>query len=173
MKLVKVPKSIERSLYRKELDDMLAEGEMSYSKIEAWFREHGEAVSRQAVSKYHKFCFNVNAKAVELYEEEKNSSEDRLIEAAKKEVNALKLYDKIISEAMNVATGAVDPARLIDLALKASKQRQEHIEAVGDLHEEERIQILKDIRELLLNRELRKAIAGVKSRRTFDDPTLN
>ena len=168
MELVKVPRTIENSKYRKEIDDMLSEGK-SINHINKWLREHGEGISRQSLTTYHKFCFNINAKAEELYTQEQ--SEEKLVEAARKEVNALKLYDKIISEAMNVNTGAVDPVRLLDLALKAGKQRQEHIDAVGDQYEEERIQVLKDIREFILSAEVRKELRGLKTRRSFNDPT--
>ena len=168
MELVKIPRTIENSKYRKEIDDMLADGK-SINQINKWLREHGEGISRQSLTKYHKYCFNVAAKAEEVYTQEQ--SEEKLIDAAKKEVNALKLYDKIISEAMNVNTGAVDPVRLLDLALKAGKQRQEHIEAVGDQYEEERIQVLKDIREILLSKDIRRELRGLKTRRSFNDPT--
>lgn len=161
-----VPLVIKKNPYREQIDEMLIEGK-SYTEIEKWLKANDAGVARQTISKYHKFCFNVNAEAAEIYNDE--ASKAKLQGEAQKQVDIIRFYDKIINSAEEADLSIVDPQRRVDLALRAAKQREEFLKEHGDKIEEERIQVLKDIRELLLSREVRESLAGLKSRRSFDD----
>ena len=64
--MMDVPRSIMASKYRKEIDQMLKDGD-SYTAISNWLRNEGEPIGRNTISKYHKFCFNINDAAAEIY----------------------------------------------------------------------------------------------------------
>lgn len=165
-----VPLVIKKNPYREEIDDMLIAGK-SYSEIERWLDEKGAKVGRNTISKYHKFCFNVNEEAVEIYNERK--SKEKLQNEAEKGADVLDFYDKVISKALQCDLDKVDPARRTDLGLRAAKQREEFLKEHGDKLEEERIQVLKDIRQILLDNDIRTALSGIKSRRTFNDSSTD
>jgi hypothetical protein len=160
--MIDVPGPIARSEFRKEIDDMLAEGE-TYVAISNWLRNNGEVISRELLSKYHRFCFNPNVKAVELYTQK--DSEARLTEAAKKQVNTLQLYDKLIEAGSDVRPSLVDERSRIDFALKAAKQREDFLREHGDTTAEEQTQILKEIRDELIKGSLSDIIEGLSNER--------
>lgn len=160
--MIDVPGRIARSEFRKEIDDMLSEGE-TYTAISNWLRNNGEVISRELISKYHRFCFNTNVRAAELYTQEE--SEARLTEAAKKQVNTLHLYDKLIEAGADVVPTLVDERSRIDFALKAAKQREDFLREHGDSSAEEQTQILKDIRDELIKGSLTDIIEGISNER--------
>lgn len=165
-----VPLSIIRCEYRKELDQMLHEG-IPYTRISKWLKDRGVGISRNTISKYHKNCFDVDGKAVNIYLERQIESEERLEEAVNKQVSVIELYDKLIQAGINTNIDLLDPKGKIDASLKAAKQKQELLDRSGEDYDAEKTELLKAIRELLLNPGIRGSIAGIKSRRKFTDPT--
>lgn len=177
--MAKVPLSIIRSEYRKDIDQMLLDG-LPYTRISKWLKDRGEAISRNTISKYDKEFVNINDKAVNIYLEKKGEnklieqhfeSEKLIEEAVEKQVGVIELYDKLIAAGVNTNIDLLDPKGRIDAALKAAKQKQEMLERAGEEYDQERTELLKTIRELLLNPGVRASLAGVKSRRKFTDPT--
>lgn len=174
--MARVPLSIIRSEFRKDIDQMLLDG-LPYTRISKWLKDRGEAISRNTISKYDKEFVNVNEKAVNIYlEKDKHvkqqfESEKIIEEAVNKQVSVIELYDKLIAAGVNTNIDLLDPKGRIDAALKAAKQKQEMLDRSGEEYDKERTELLKTIRELLLNPGVRASIAGVKSRRKFTDPT--
>lgn len=174
--MARVPLSIIRSEFRKDIDQMLLDG-LPYTRISKWLKDRGEAISRNTISKYDKEFVNVNEKAVNIYlEKDKHvkqqfESEKIIEEAVNKQVSVIELYDKLIAAGVNTNIDLLDPKGRIDAALKAAKQKQEMLDRSGEEYDKERTELLKTIRELLLNPGVRASLAGVKSRRKFTDPT--
>jgi len=160
--MINVPGPIAKSEFRKEIDDMLLDGE-TYVAISNWLRNNGEVISRNLLAKYHKFCFNPNDKAVELYTQA--DSEASLTAAAKKQVNTLHLYDKLIEAGADVTPTLVDERSRIDFALKAAKQREDFLREHGDSSAEEQTQLLRDIRDELIKGSLNDIIEGISNER--------
>jgi len=160
--MIDVPKPIAHSQFRKEIDDMLSEGE-TYTGISNWLRNNGEVISRNVIAKYHKFCFNCEDMAVQMYTEEQ--SKQRLTQAAKKQVNTLHLYDKLIESGAEVTPDLIDERSRIDFALKAAKQREDFLKEHGDTGLEEQTQILREIRDELIKGSLTDIIEGLSNER--------
>lgn len=173
-----VPMSIIQSKYRKDIDQMLLDG-LPYTRISKWLKDRGEAISRNTISKYDKAFVNVNEKAVNIYLDKKENkvikdhfeSEKIIEEAVNKQVTVIELYDKLIAAGVNTNIDLLDPKGRIDAALKAAKQKQEMLDRSGEEYDQEKTELLRTIRELLLNPGVRASLAGVKSRRKFTDPT--
>lgn len=164
-----VPIVIRKNPFRQEIDEKLIAGE-SYSAIERWLDEKGAKVGRNTLAKYHKFCFNVNEEAIEVYNERK--SKEKLNEEAEKGADVLEFYDKVIAKALEGDLNKIDPARRTDLGLRAAKQREEFMKDHGDMLEEERIQVLKDIRDMLISGEVKELVNSLKFRQTFEEDPL-
>jgi hypothetical protein len=160
--MINVPGRIARSEYRKEIDEMLSNGD-TYVAISNWLKNNGEVISRELISKYHRFCFNPNVKAAELYTQA--DSEAKLTEAAKKQVNTLHLYDKLIEAGADVSPNLVDERSRIDFALKAAKQREDFLREHGDQEAEQQTQLLKEIRDELIKGSLEDLIQGLSNDR--------
>ena len=161
--MIEVPKPIRQSKYREEIDNMLDGGD-SYTAISKWLRNNGEVISRNVIAKYHKFCYNSADLAVEMYKEE--ASKMRLEENAKKQVNTLHLYDKLIEAGAEVSPNLVDEKSRIDFALKAAKQREDFLREHGDQEAELQTQLLKEIRDELIKGSLEDLIRGMSDERT-------
>lgn len=161
--MIEVPKPIRQSQYREEIDNMLDDGD-SYTAISNWLRNNGEVISRNVIAKYHKFCYNSADLAVEIYKEE--VSQQRLQDNAKKQVNTLHLYDKLIEAGAEVSPNLVDEKSRIDFALKAAKQREDFLREHGDQEAELQSQLLKEIRDELIKGSLEDLIRGMSDERT-------
>ena len=81
------------------------------------------------------------------------------------------MYDKIIQAGLAVDDDHIDPGRKVDLALKAAKAKEAFLLAHGDEANEEKRQLLRDIRDALRHGDCRGVLAGIKSRRSFRDVT--
>ena len=160
-----VPKPILESKYREEIDNMLENG-CTYTEINTWLSNHGEKVSRQTISNYHKFGFNINVKAVEKYVEEDMKSVERLDKAANKQSDTLRLYDKIIASAIDVNTDMLDDKTKIDMAIKAAKQREDFMREHGDSAIEEMTKEIEDLRAQIRDMNLLEVIRGMSDDRT-------
>lgn len=160
-----VPKPILESKYREEIDNMLENG-CTYTEINTWLSNHGEKVSRQTISNYHKFGFNINVKAVEKYVEEDMKSVERLDKAAAKQSDTLRLYDKIIASAIDVNTDMLDDKTKIDMAIKAAKQREDFMREHGDSAIEEMTKEIEDLRAQIRDMNLLEVIRGMSDDRT-------
>ena len=160
--MIDVPGPIARSEFRAEIDDMLAEGE-TYVAISNWLRNNGEVISRNLLAKYHKFCFNINAVAADLYTQE--DSERKLKESAVKMKTTIDLYDKFIALGNDVVGSALDDRTKADISLKAAKQREDFLREHGDSSAEEQTQILREIRDELLKGSLTDIIEGISNDR--------
>lgn len=157
-----VPKSIIASKYRKEIDQMLSDGD-NYTAISNWLRNNGEHISRNTISKYHKFCFNINDAAAEIYTQQ--HSEQKLLSEAEKVVSTLKLYDKFIEAGQNVNPDLIDPKFAADLALKSAKQKEDFLKEHGDKEAELQSQLLREIRDELIKQDLTELIKGISDER--------
>lgn len=158
-----VPMSIMKSKYRQEIDQMLRNGD-TYTAISNWLRNNGETISRNIISKYHKFCFNINKEAADLYQQ--RVSEQVLRGEAEKVVSTLELYDKYIALGANVNPTMINDDKMADLALKAGKQREDFLREHGDQEAEVQTQLLKEIRDELVKGSLDKLIQGLSDERT-------
>ena len=167
-----VPLSIIRCEFRSDIDDMLLEG-ISYSRIAKWLKDRGVGMSRNTISKYHKGCFDVEGKAVNIYLEEQIESEHKVDKAVKEQISVIELYDKLIAAGINTNIDLLDPKGKIDSALKAAKQKQDLMDRSGEDYDQEKTELLRAIKELLINPGVRDSLAGVKSKRKFSDPTPN
>jgi hypothetical protein len=161
--MIEVPRPIRQSNFREEIDNMLDAGD-SYTAISNWLRNNGEVISRNVIAKYHKFCYNSAELAVEMYKEE--ASQMRLQDNAKKQVNTLHLYDKLIEAGADVSPSLVDERSRIDFALKAAKQREDFLKEHGDQEAELQTQLLKEIRDELIKGSLEQLIEGMSDERT-------
>jgi hypothetical protein len=161
--MIEVPKPIRQSEYRKEIDEMLMAGD-SYTAVSNWLRNHGEVITRNVISKYHRFCFNVNDTAAALYTEEQ--SKQRLEDAAKTQVSTLLLYDKLIEAGAKIDPTLIDQRAALDLSLKAAKQREDFLREHGDQEAEQQTQLLKEIRDELIKGSLEDLIKGLSDERT-------
>jgi hypothetical protein len=160
--IVDVPKSIMVSKHREQIDDMLKEGD-SYTAISNWLRNNGEHISRNTISKYHKFCFNINDTAAEIYTQQ--HSEAKLLEEAEKVVSTLELYDKFIQAGQYIDPSMIDPKYAADLAMKAAKQKEDFLKEHGNQEAEQQTQLLKEIRDELLKSNLKDLIEGMSNDR--------
>jgi nucleotide-binding universal stress UspA family protein len=167
-----IPLSIIRCEYRKEIDQMLLDG-TPYTRISKWLKDRGVGISRNTISKYHKGCFDVDGKAKNIYLEKQIESEEMFEEAVEKQITVIELYDKLIQAGVNTNIDLLDPKGRIDAALKAAKQKQELLDRSGEDYDAEKTELLRAIRDLLINPGIRATLAGVKSRRKFSDPTPN
>ena len=160
-----VPKPIMESQFREDIDNMLENG-CTYTEISNWLGNHGENISRQVISKYHKFGFNINVKAVEKYVEEDRKSIERLDKAAAKQSDTLRLYDKLISAAIDVDPNLLDERTKIDMAIKAAKQREDFMREHGDSALEEMTKEIEDLRAQIKDMNLLEVIRGMSDDRT-------
>ena len=163
-----VPKPIMKSNFREEIDNMLENG-ATYTQISNWLSNHGETISRQVISKYHKFGYNINAKAAEIYAEELSNDEDsseRLAKAAKKQSDTLRLYDKFIAFGNDVDPNALDDRTKADMAIKAAKQREDFMREHGDSAMEEMAATIEELRAEIREMNLLEVIRGMSDDRT-------
>ena len=160
-----VPKPVMESNFREQIDNMLENG-ATYTQISNWLSNHGETISRQVISKYHKFGFNINAKAAEMYAEETRKSDERLTAAAKNQSATLQLYDKIIAAANDVDTSVIDDKTKIDMAIKAAKQREDFMREHGDSAIEEMAATIDELRAEIRDMNLLDLVRGISDDRT-------
>lgn len=159
---MEVPLRIRDNQYKKEIDEMIIEGR-SHAFISDWLKEHGDPVSRQTIGKYHKFCFNINEEAVKVYQEKINKPFN---DEVQRTVSTLELYDKFIAAGESINPSAINEDKMADLALKAAKQREDFLEAHGDLHAEEQTQLLREIRDELIKQDLGDILNDISKQRT-------
>jgi hypothetical protein len=163
-----VPVPIKKSNFREDIDNMLENG-ATYTQISNWLENHGETISRQVISKYHKFGYNINAKAAEIYAEEIAKDEDsvkRLTKAAAKQSDTLKLYDKFIAFGNDVDPSALDDRTKADMAIKAAKQREDFMREHGDNAMEEMAATIEELRAEIREMNLIDVIRGLSDERT-------
>lgn len=167
---MEVPITIIKCDYRNDIDQMLLDG-VSYTRIVKWLKDRGVGMSRNTISKYHKNCFDVEGKAVSIYLDNQEKSEEVFNDAVEKQIGIIELYDKLIAAGINTNIDLLDPKGKIDAALKAAKQKQDLMDRSGEEYDQEKTELLRAIRELLINPGVRESLAGIKSRRKFTDPT--
>lgn len=165
-----VPKPIMESSFREDIDNMLENG-CTYTEISNWLSNHGETISRQVISKYHKFGYNINHAAVEVYAskaalEEDERSKERLGKAANQQSATLQLYDKLIAAAIDVNPDLLDDRTKIDMAIKAAKQREDFMREHGDSAIEEMTKEIEDLRSQIREMNLLDVIRGMSDDRT-------
>ncbi len=160
-----VPKPVQESKYREQIDNMLENGN-TYTQISNWLSNNGETISRQVISKYHKFGYNINAKAAEKYLDEDKKSEHRLEVAAIKQSDTLKLYDKLIVSAIEVNPELLDERTRVDLAIKAAKQREDFMREHGDSAVEEMAATIEELRAEIKDMNLLELVRGISDDRT-------
>lgn len=165
-----VPKPIMESSFREDIDNMLENG-CTYTEISNWLSNHGETISRQVISKYHKFGYNINQATVEVYASkaalaEDERSKERLSKAANQQSATLQLYDKLIAAAIDVNPDLLDDRTKIDMAIKAAKQREDFMREHGDSALEEMTKEIEDLRAQIKDMNLLEVIRGMSDDRT-------
>jgi uncharacterized protein YaaN involved in tellurite resistance len=165
-----VPKPIMESDFREDIDNMLENG-CTYTEISNWLSNHGETISRQVISKYHKFGYNINQAAAEVYASkaalaEDERSKERLSKAANQQSATLQLYDKLIAAAIDVNPDLLDDRTKIDMAIKAAKQREDFMREHGDSALEEMTKEIEDLRAQIKDMNLLEVILGMSDDRT-------
>ena len=154
---------IAKSEFRKEIDDMLANGD-TYVAISNWLKNNGETISRATISKYAQFCFNINAAVVQKYTQE--DSDARLEELAEEGALTLRLYDKFIAFGNDVDPNALDDRTKADMAIKAAKQREDFMREHGDSAMEEMAATIEELRAEIREMNLLEVIRGMSDDRT-------
>lgn len=160
-----VPKPILESDFREDIDNMLENG-CTYTEIHTWLSNHGEKISRQTISNYHKFGFNINVKAVEKYVQEDLKSAERLEKAATKQSDTLRFYDKFIGAALEVDPNRLDERTRVEVAVKLAKQREDFMREHGDSAIEEMAAEIEDLRAQIREMNLLEVIRGMSDDRT-------
>lgn len=89
------PSAVEKSPFRKEIEEMLREGK-SPDFISRYLKTNGEHISRSAIYRYKKDRFNIQAEAITKYNN--IQSRKRLDKASDDLVNDLQIIDKQILE---------------------------------------------------------------------------
>lgn len=163
--MIDVPLPILNSKYRKEIDDMLTQGD-TYTAISRWLENNGERISRQTISQYHKFCFNINKVAAEVYKESQDASDERLHKAAVEQSMTLKMYDKFIQMGNAVDPSMLDDRTKADIAIKAAKQREDFMREHGDSAMEEMAATIEELRAEIKEMNLLEVIRGISDDRT-------
>ncbi len=93
------PSAVEVSSHRKEIEEMLREGK-SADFISNWLKSVGVCISRSAIYRYKKNKFNIQAEAIQKYNNEK--SKERLNRASDDVVSDIKYLDSIIDLANDI-----------------------------------------------------------------------
>lgn len=160
-----VPQPILNSKYRKEIDDMLTQGD-TYTAISKWLANNGERITRQTISQYHKFCFNINKVAAEVYKESQDASDERLHKAAVEQSMTLKMYDKFIEMGNEIDPSMLDDRTKADIAIKAAKQREDFMREHGDSAMEEMAATIDELRAEIRDMNLLDLVRGISDDRT-------
>ena len=155
-----IPPKIKENPYKEQIDSMLLAGSM-IKEVVAFLDEMGHPVSRNLLGKYKRECLDVNAEAADLYIQ-KQSMKD----AAEKQVSTLEFYDKLIAAGTSVNTNMMNDDKIADIALKAAKQKEDFLREHGDKEAELQTQLLKEIRDELLQANLMDVIRGISDART-------
>jgi hypothetical protein len=161
--MIDIPGPIAKSEFRKEIDDMLGNGD-TYVAISNWLKNNGENISRDTISKYARFCFNVNAAVVQKYTQE--DSDARLEQLAEEGALTLKLYDKFIKAAYEIDPSLLDPKTIVEIGTKHAKQREDFLAEHGDREAELQSQLLREIRDELVKQDLTEMMKGISDERT-------
>lgn len=160
-----IPPKIKENPYREQIDSMLLSGKM-IKEVVLFLEEMGHPVSRNLLGKYKRECLDVNAAAVDVYIE-KHSMDDEVA----KQVSTLEFYDKLIAAGTSVNTNMMNDDKLADIALKAAKQKEDFLREHGDKEAELQTQLLKEIRDELLQANLMDVIRGISNARTIERKT--
>lgn len=165
-----VPKPIMESSFREDIDNMLENG-CTYTEISNWLGNHGETISRQVISKYHKFGYNINMATAEVYASktalaEDERSKERLNKAANQQSATLQLYDKFIAAAIDVNPDLLDDKTKVELAVKMAKQREDFMREHGDSAIDEMAAEIKDLKAEIKELNLLDVIRGMSDDRT-------
>lgn len=165
-----VPKPIMESKHREQIDNMLENG-CTYTEISNWLSNNGETISRQVISKYHKFGFNINMATAEIYASkaalaEDERSKDRLVKAANEQSATLQLYDKFIAMGNDINIAALDDRVKADMAIKAAKQREDFMREHGDSAMEEMAATIDELRAEIRDMNLLDLVRGISDDRT-------
>jgi len=155
-----VPPKIKENPYKDKIDEMLTNGHM-IKEVVAFLEEVGHPVSRNLLGKYKNNCLDVNAEAVDLY-----IQKQAMKDAAEKQVSTLEFYDKLINAGTSVNPNMINDDKVVDLALKAAKQKEDFLREHGDKEAEIHTQLLKEIRDELLQMNLMDVIRGISNDRT-------
>ena len=159
-----VPKPVMESKFREQIDNMLENGN-TYTQISNWLSNNGETISRQIISRYHKFGYNINVKAAAKYAESQDASDKRLEVAAMKQSDTLRLYDKIIAAAIDVNPDLLDDRSKMDMAIKAAKQREDFMREHGDSALEEMAATIEELRAEIRDMNLLDLVRGISDDR--------
>lgn len=155
-----VPPKIKENPYKKEIDDMLTSGHM-IKEVVSFLEEKGHPISRNLLGKYKNNCLDINAEAVDIY-----IQKQAMKDAAEKQVSTLEFYDKLINAGSSVNPNMMNDDKIADLALKAAKQKEDFLREHGDKEAEMQTQLLKEIRDELLQMNLMDVIRGISDDRT-------
>lgn len=101
------PSAVEKSPFRKEIEEMIKEGKPDQF-ISDWLKDHKAPISRQTINNYKNTKFNVPLKARKKYNE--RQSKKRLNQAVDEQVNDIEKIDSLVAE--------VDPGVMKDMLPK-------------------------------------------------------
>ncbi len=155
-----IPPKIKENPYKEQIDSMLLAGRM-IKDVVVFLEEMGFPVSRNLLGKYKRNCLDVNAAAVDVYVEKRTLEEE-----VDKQVSTLEFYDKLIAAGTSVNTNMMNEDKIADIALKAAKQKEDFLREHGDKEGEMQTQLLKEIRDELLQMNLLDVIRGISNDRT-------
>lgn len=159
-----VPPSIKNSPYRNDIDLLLMDGK-SYSFISKWLKDMGENISRQTISRYHKDYMNVDKEASIQYQE--IQAQEILREGVQARMSDIEILDRIIQKMGEVNLNLIAEDKLVDLGLKALKNKKEILDA-GD-EDGEISNALNLIAAAIANGSNAKSIITTGSKVSFDD----
>ena len=131
------PSAVEKSPFRKEIEEMLREGK-SPDFISRYLKTNGEHISRSAIYRYKKDKFNIQAEAITKYNN--LQSRKRLDKASDDLVNDLQIIDKQILE----VSGKIKAIYLTNL-FNAKYKILGHEEANVEVNVDTGLKRLKDV----------------------------
>jgi len=138
------PGAVETSPYRKEIEEMIAEGKPD-SVIVRWLKEQGTPITRQTISSYRKNSFNIPEEATREYQAKQSII--RKDKAVKKQVSDLDYCDNIIKLADKVKlkvdhNNKITELDIKKLGLQAIKTKQNIFKQGGEDDNEFTIRII-------------------------------
>lgn len=160
----KVPPSIKDSPYYNDINMLLMDGQ-SYSFISKWLKDMGENISRQTISRYHKEHYNVDKEVSIQYQE--IQAQEILREGVQARMSDLDILDRIIQKMGQVNLSNIPPDKLVDLGLKALKNKKEILDASDE--DGEISNALGLIAAAIANKGDAKDLITTGSKVSFDD----
>jgi hypothetical protein len=109
------PSAVEKSPYKKEIEEMITEGKPDTYIVE-WLKDNGAPISRPTINKYRNKDFNFKAEAVKEYQ--KQESKKRFNKAKNKIVSDLNFLDGIIETADGIGLSVDEEQGITNLDIK-------------------------------------------------------